>query len=84
MNIFDHEEDTLRDYCKPDFRSLGPLVSILQSFEQRHSGFRSYFLGPLVKSGGLLDPNFGKKIIWDIFDRKKDTLGTILSLISGI
>ena len=29
-NICDHKKDTLRDYFKPNFRSLGPVVLILQ------------------------------------------------------
>ena len=39
---------------------------------------------PIVKNGGNLDPNFGKRISGNIFDHKEDTLGMILSPISGL
>ena len=71
------------DYCKPNFRSLGPLGSILQAFEGRHAGFRATFL-PFVENGGLLDPNFGKIISGNIFDHQENTLGIFLSPISGL
>ena len=37
---------------------------------------------PFIKNGGLLDPNFGKRISGNIFDSKENTLRIILSLIS--
>ena len=39
---------------------------------------------PFVKNGGILDSNFGKRISGNIFDHKEDTLGIILSAISGL
>ena len=39
---------------------------------------------PFVKKGDHLDPNFGKIISGNIFDHEEDTLGTILSQISGL
>ena len=65
------------DYFKPDFRSLEPLGSILQGFEGRHAGFWSNFFRPFVKNGGLLDPNFEKIILGNIFYHKEDSLGII-------
>ena len=40
--------------------------------------------GPLVKKGDHLDPDFGKIISGNIFNHKEDTLGIILSPISGL
>ena len=39
---------------------------------------------PFVKKGDHLGPNFGKIISGNIFDHKEDTLGIILSPISGL
>ena len=39
---------------------------------------------PFVKKGEPLNPNFGKIISGNIFDHQKDTLGIILSPISGL
>ena len=39
---------------------------------------------PFVKNEDHLDPNFGKIIFGNIFDHKEDTLGIILSQISGL
>ena len=38
-----------RDYFKPNFRSLGPLVSILWALEWPRAGCWSAFFGPLSK-----------------------------------
>ena len=73
-NIFDHKED---------FRSLGPLVSILRAFEWRNAMFWSAFLGPLSKKGPFR-PKIWKKNSGNIFDHKEDTLRIILSPISGL
>ena len=62
----------------------GPLVSILRAFEWQRAGFRSTVFGLLVKKGGHLEPNLGKIISGNIFDHKEDTLGIILSPISGL
>ena len=38
------------DYFKPNFRSLGPLGSILQAFEGRRAGFWSNFFWAFVEN----------------------------------
>ena len=47
-NIFDHRGYS-RDYFKPNFRSLGPLLLILQGFEWWDMRFRGDFFGPVSK-----------------------------------
>ena len=39
---------------------------------------------PFVKKGDHLDPDFGKNNFWNIFNHKEDTLGNILSPVSGL
>ena len=38
----------------------------------------------LEKNGYPLEPNFGKGNSWIIFDHKEDSLGIILSPVSGL
>ena len=83
-NIFDHQKDTLRIIFKPNFRSLGPLVSLLHVFDWRYALYLGRLFWSFVKNGGLLEPNFGKRISGNIFDHKKDTLGIISSPNSGL
>ena len=73
-----------RDYFKPDFRSLGPLVSIFKGLRMTACWVQERLFWPFVKKGDHLDPKFGKIISGNIFDHEEDTLGIILSPISGL
>ena len=83
-NIFDHQKDTLGIIFKPNFRSLGPLVPLSHVFDWRYALYLWRLFWSFVKNGGLLEPNFGKRISGNIFDHRKDTLGIILSPNSGL
>ena len=46
-------------------------------------GVQERFFLALFKKGDHLDPNFGKRILGNIFDHKEDTLGIVLNPNSG-
>ena len=80
-----------RIYFKPDFRSLGPLVSILRAFEGQGAGCRSAFYGPLSKMEAFYTPILEKKfwkhlVSWrgysrDYFNPDFRSLGPLVSIL---
>ena len=80
-NIFDDQRGYYRDYFKPNFKYLGPLVSILQGGNGT-VGSGATFLA-LDPNSGPLHPYLKKNSDYICCD-KENTLGLILSSILGL
>ena len=61
--IWEHLQSWSRpcsDHFEPNYRSLGPLVRILQYFEWQHSRFHRVIFWHIIKLGGSVDLIFDK------------------------